>query len=293
MLVSVFKDWSADGVTMMSAASAYYLMVTLAPLLFVLAIVADAIVSVISGVGVVSDEVAQQLSSPASAQMNSVAERYFQTIGQKGTLIALGIALFGATVFMAAFIKSLDRIFGPGKSPTKGWKAQLRRRLLALATLVVVVVVMIASMTVSRILDQLIGRAEEILFTEVVLPSSISFLLNAVFWVSIVTLFFLVTFAFTFLPARRIKWRDSFEGAALTTGAVLIGQQLLSIYLERSSLISAFGAMSAFLAFMIWAYYTMLVILTGAEFTSVWAEDAEKRREASADLQPVSNGEAD
>ena len=294
LIGSTVRRYLDDGVPMLAAGSAYYLLVTLAPMLLVLIWVADTLVNVAAGLplDLAAPEVlgSQAAGTPtATVGLASVADSYFQNVSQGGTLIALGIALFGATVFVSAFIRSLDKIFGLGNNPMKGWKIQLRRRGLALLTLVIVVMAQAVVAIIARVLSQLIERAEETLFAIVTLPPAIDQALNAVFWASSGMLFFLITFAFTFLPARRIKWKDSLVGAALTTLAMLIGQQVLGIYLDSSSIISAFGAMSAFLAFMIWAYYTMQVLLSGAEFTRVWADDAEEKRAALS--QPASSGE--
>jgi membrane protein len=267
----------------MAAASSYYLLVTIAPLVLVMTWLTEAVVGVATSlpIGILSDPEVPEVAA-SSGQLAGVAERYFENVGQNGTLIAIGIALFGATVFVTAFIKSLDTIFHTDEEPATGWRVQLRRRGMALVTLLVVVAASLLMTVVSSVFNELLSAAEEIFASGAEPPALLSHVLDIAFWVSAVALFLMVSYAFAFLPQRRIRWRDSIVGSLLTAGAFMAGQQVLSIYLNNSSLVSAFGGTSAFLAFVVWAYYTMQVVLTGAEFTRVWADDAEARRRERA-----------
>ena len=56
-------------------------------------------------------------------------------------------------------------------------------------------------------------------------------------------------------------------GSIATAAAYAVGQSALGIYLSSASRFSSLGAFGALLAFLVWAYYTALITLWGAELT--------------------------
>ena len=60
-------------------------------------------------------------------------------------------------------------------------------------------------------------------------------------------------------------------GAALTTVLFLIGKQALGLYLGSGAAGSAYGAASAMISTFVWVYYSSQIMLFGAEFTQVYA----------------------
>jgi membrane protein len=49
------------------------------------------------------------------------------------------------------------------------------------------------------------------------------------------------------------------------------GKYLISIYLGRAAIGSAFGAAGSFAVLLVWIYYSALISFFGAEFTQVYA----------------------
>ena len=83
------------------------------------------------------------------------------------------------------------------------------------------------------------------------------------------------TFAFIFkvLPNAAIAWRDVAVGAALTAVLFIVGEALIGLYLARAGIASAYGAAGSVLVALLWIYYSALILLLGAEFTKVYAND--------------------
>jgi membrane protein len=90
--------------------------------------------------------------------------------------------------------------------------------------------------------------------------------------ISIVTLLFAMIFKF--LPDARLAWRDVRLGAALTTALFLVGKYALGLYLGSGAPGSAYGAAGSLITMLIWIYYAAQIVLFGAEFTRVYAQNA-------------------
>lgn len=86
------------------------------------------------------------------------------------------------------------------------------------------------------------------------------------------TLFGLI---FKLIPDVRLPWGIALRGGMLTAVLFGIGKTLLGIYLGRAAVASAYGAAGALVVFLIWTYYSAQILLFGAEFTKVLAEDRE------------------
>lgn len=57
----------------------------------------------------------------------------------------------------------------------------------------------------------------------------------------------------------------------MTALLFVLGKFVIGLYLGRSKPGDAFGAASALAVLLVWAYYSGMIILLGAEFTQAWA----------------------
>jgi membrane protein len=74
------------------------------------------------------------------------------------------------------------------------------------------------------------------------------------------------------LPDAKIRWRDVWVGATVTAFLFVVGKTLIGIYLGHSNPGEAFGAAGSLALLLVWIYYSSMILLFGAEFTQVWAE---------------------
>jgi membrane protein len=112
-------------------------------------------------------------------------------------------------------------------------------------------------------------------------PESLLHLVDTV--VSFALTAFLFAMLFKVLPKTRIAWKDVWAGAAATAVMFDIGKLLITLYLGKSSIGSAYGAASSLVVLIAWVYYSALILYFGAEFTKVYAE-AHGSRARSRDL---------
>ena len=80
------------------------------------------------------------------------------------------------------------------------------------------------------------------------------------------------TVIYRFVPATRVRWGDALRGACVAALLWEAGRQILEVYLVHQGYPTAYGVIGSFMAIMLWAYYAMLVVFFGAEYTRVAGE---------------------
>jgi membrane protein len=73
------------------------------------------------------------------------------------------------------------------------------------------------------------------------------------------------------IPDVDIEWRDVTLGAVITSLLFNAGKLVVSLYLGKTTLASAYGAAGSLVVFLFWVYYSTLIFFLGAEFTQVFA----------------------
>jgi membrane protein len=73
------------------------------------------------------------------------------------------------------------------------------------------------------------------------------------------------------LPDVSVAWHDVWIGAVVTSLLFSVGKMLIGLYLARSSVASVYGAAGSLVIILLWVYYSSQIILLGAEFTQVYA----------------------
>ena len=74
------------------------------------------------------------------------------------------------------------------------------------------------------------------------------------------------------LPDVNIDWKDVGLGAIVTSILFLVGKFLISLYLGKSNVGAAYGAVGSLMVILVWIYYASLIFMFGAEFTQVYTK---------------------
>src|SRR5690606_33436950 len=64
---------------------------------------------------------------------------------------------------------------------------------------------------------------------------------------------------FRWLPAARVRWRDVWVGAAITSLLFVFGRLVIGLSLGRAGVGSAYGAAGSAIVVMVWIYYSALI----------------------------------
>ena len=92
---------------------------------------------------------------------------------------------------------------------------------------------------------------------------------------------------FKILPDVKIAWRDVWVGALVTSLLFHVGKFGISLYISKASVASTFGAAGSLAVLLVWVYYSSLIVLFGAEFTRVYANEYGTRVVADDNAIPV------
>ena len=259
--------WIDDYAPSMGAALSYYTLFSIAPLLLIV----TALAGMVFGDAAARGEIFGQLRDLMGDEGAAAVEKLLQHAdrphgGLVATVTGVLMLLLGATSVFGELQNSLDRIWrAPARETSSGWWSLLRSRLMSFGMILGVAFLLMVSLIVSALLSAL-GKFWSAAFGD---WESVAHVLDILASFAIVTLLFAMIYKI--IPRVRIRWRDVWIGAAVTSALFAVGKFLIGLYLGKSSVASAFGAAGSLAVMMVWVYYSAQIFLLGAEFTWVYA----------------------
>ena len=208
-------------------------------------------------------QISQMAGSNSAKEVERLMNKATQNSGNTlAKVISIATLIFSATTVFVTLQESINSIWGIKPKPERGLVKFLLNRLLSLA--------MIASMgflvLISLVMDTVIALFRVFInqyFSEV--AYYLLWLINTLISGTIIaTVFALI---YMVLPDARIKWHSVWVGALITTILFFLGKYLIGLYLNTSNLSESYGAAGSLVALLAWVYYSVLILLFGAEFT--------------------------
>jgi membrane protein len=98
------------------------------------------------------------------------------------------------------------------------------------------------------------------------------FLHLTAFLISFLVITFVFAAVYKLIPNVRLNWSEVAVGGVVTALLFIIGKQLITLYMGRTNLGSAYGAAGSLVIVLVWVYYSAQVFFFGAEFTKVYSE---------------------
>jgi membrane protein len=284
LLKQTAMEWLDDKAPQLGAALAYYTVFALAPLVLLLL----AIIGVIfrddpSGAwSRVTEQMGYFLDQSAVQVVTDIAHDASKP-GKStvATVVGIALAIFGASGVFGQLQDALNTIWGVKAKPGEGMMSFLRARFVSFAMLGGVFFLLLVSLTIEALLK---GFSH---YVQGALPGGLAIAVSVylIFDFAVVTVLFAMIFKF--LPDADIQWRDVWIGAAMTAIFFGIGKWALGLYLGSGAAASAYGAASSLITSLLWIYYSSQILLFGAEFTQVYANQAGRRVEPSEHAVPI------
>jgi membrane protein len=273
---AVAEFWE-DSPLQLAAALSFYTLLSLSPL--VLIVVATA--GLVWGEPSVRAELLtqiQELVGQAGAETIRMVLEGTTISGQSLGSMIVGIVtlLFGATTVFVQLQSSLNQIWDVKtavKTVTRRglfWSL-IRTRLLSLTLILVVGFLLLVSLVVSTALAALQGYLSR------AFPGGGALWQTANFLVSLLVISVLIAMVYRLLPDVRLNWRDVWVGAATTSVLFGVGKSVIGLYLGHASIGSSYGAAGSLVVFLVWVYYSSLIMFFGAEITFVYAQHRRRR----------------
>ena len=267
------RDFSDDECMTSGAAIAYYTIFSLPPLLVVVFFVAGQF-----GVSeqTIDRVIKDQLGMPLTDEQTQYAAEgeigggaIVERLGPLGKVIGIAILVFSATGVFGQLQFALNRAWEVEADPQRGGVLHfVLKRLLSLGMIIVIAFLLLVSFVLTTMIDELV---QSVLGKK---PGPAGLVageaLNSIVTLAVGTLLFAAMF--NVLPDARMRWRDTWVGAGLTAFLFVVGKALIGVYLNNADVGSAWGgAAAAMIALLVWVYYSVLIVLFGAELTQAWA----------------------
>jgi len=262
------EGWGQANGSLLAAAMAYYATFSLAPLL----VVAISIAGVFFGVNTVTDALVQELSSIVNPEVAKAVEQAiinasFTKIDSLATLISIIALVVGASVLFVQLKRAINMLWGITLPPGVGIWVALKTHFLSFVMVLLMGILLIIAMAMGA---TVIFIQQHIPFLP---PGLVQFLSHINF--GFLFLFFTILFAIIFktLPEAKVAWKDVWLGSMFTSLLLTLGEVLIGNYLGRVKFWGVLGAASSTILVLIWIYFTMQIILIGAKFTQVYANN--------------------
>jgi membrane protein len=190
-------------------------------------------------------------------------------LGPISKIVGILVLVFSATGVLAQLQHALNRAWEVEPDPEQsGIWSFVFKRLLSLGMIVVVAFLLLVSLVLTTLVDELVGLVTG--GSSGVWVTVVGVLLNSLVTLALATVLFAAMFKL--LPDARMRWKDTWVGAFITALLFVIGKSLLGWYLESSNMGSTWGsAAGSMIALLVWVYYSSLIVLFGAELAQVWA----------------------
>ncbi len=267
-LKEAFKAWNDRDPFASSAVLAYYTIFSLPGLLVIIVNLAgyfwgkEAVTHEISGQvqGIIGQDTAryvQDIVANASLSNRTVIS----------TIVGIVALLFGATGVFYHVQQIFNKIWEVKPKPKQKILTLLRDRLFSFGLILVIGFLLLISLVISAALSALSTWVANHLSPSLLIVFRI---LDFLFSIGIIT--FLFAAMYKFLPDVKIRWRDVWLGALLTTLLFVIAKFALGLYFGKSQPGSTYGAAGSVILIMLWVSYSGLILLYGAEFTRILAK---------------------
>ena len=270
------RAWRDDGAQSMGAALAYYALFSIAPLLLIAISIAGLVFGRDAAEGRVVAELRGLMGPDGAAALQALlnsAARPGQ--GLLAGMLGSALLLVGAMGLLGELQDALDRIWRAPQASAPGLLAIVRSRLPALAMILGIGLLLIASLVASAAVSALAAWAG---------PSAAGFALvveAANFALSFALLTATFAMVYKVMPRVPIEWHDVGVGAAITALLLTVGKVAIGLYIGSTGLASGFGAAASLIVVLVWMYYSAQIFLLGAEFTWVYAYTVGSLRSAA------------
>ena len=263
----VFSEFSADNIFKYSASLAYYTVFSVAPILLIIISLSGLLFGKEAVQGRVYAELNGLVGSVAALQIQNMIRNLHLTgnnfIASVSSIILLLVA---ATTIFGEIQDSLNKIWGLRIKTKRVWWKLILTRLISFSLIITIGVIMTITLILNAVVTafgKFIGRyiADYSIYIIEFTNDVLSFVVAA----------FLFSLLFKILPDAKIKWKDVAIGGVVTALFFILGKWGIGLYLAKSNLTSIYGAAGSIIIFMVWVYYSSIILYLGAEFTKVYA----------------------
>jgi membrane protein len=261
------KEWMSADPFRQSAVVAYYAVFSIPALL----VIVIAVAGLVFGEDAVRGEISSQIESALGADTAKAIENIIARASEEktsilATIIGFVTLIIGSTGVFTELQTSLNRIWEVRITAKKKWLKTLKNRLFSFGLVLSLGFLMLISLLLTTGLEILSDTIRNNA------PDFLPFLFRILgFLLTFGTITILFALIFKILPDAKIRLRDVWIGAMVTTLLFILGKYGLGIYFAKASPGSTYGAAGSIVLVMLWVSYSCMILFFGAEFTKQYA----------------------
>lgn len=268
MLRDTVREFGRDKCPKLGAALAFYVMLSLAPLLLVVIGIAGLVFGDAAARGQVVAQFRELVGDDGATTVQTMLDASRSKAGGVvSTAVGLVVLVVGATGVFGQLQEALNAVWNVPERKSAGlgvWQT-VRDRLLSFSVVCGLAFLLLVSLVFGAVVAGLREWLTAHLGEAAVGLGAVNFVL------SLALATFLFALIFKVLPDARVSWRSVWVGAVFTALLFSLGKYLIGLYLGRAAVGSSFGAAGSFVVLLVWVYYSSQLLLLGAEFTQVYA----------------------
>jgi membrane protein len=249
------------------AALAYYTIFALPPMLIIIISASGYFLEEQAVSGEIYYKIKELIGSEGAYAVQKMVENVNAFTNLNLAAVVGGVALFiAATGLFVSLQDSLNEIWYVKPKPKRGYLKLILDRVLSFGMILIIAVILLLSLLANTILV-VIGD-----FMTARFSGWVVYILHAAnFMSSLVMMSFLFACIYRFLPDAKIKWRDVWVGALVTSVLFSIFRGIIGFYLGKNDVASVYGAAGSVVIILTWVFFTSQIIFFGAVFTFVFS----------------------
>ncbi|MGB5981674.1 MAG: YihY/virulence factor BrkB family protein [Nonlabens sp.] len=261
-------QWNKDDVWQLSAAVAYYAILSLPGLLVILIYIIGHVWEQDVATGRLTSELSSMIGYDAADELTKMLQNArLDKDGWIANLIGISTLAFAATGVFYQLQLALNKIWKLKINPKTPWWKILTDRAKSFGFILVIGFLSLISFVASAVISILQNWIENN-FADYL--GSLALAVNFLLSLSIIS--FLFGLMFRFLPDANVRRQDIWPGALLTGILFELGKLLLGMYFSHASPGSAYGAAGIVILILLWVSYSCLILFFGAEFIKSYAD---------------------
>jgi membrane protein len=267
--------WLDDRAPTMGAAIAYYTVFSLAPMLVMVIAVAGLAFGQQAAEGALFGELADLIGPESAVAVQAMLRSASSTrSGILATAVGMGALIIAATAVLGELQSALNVIWKVPASGGRGVWHFLKSRLLSLAVILVIGFLLLVSLVISTALAAFSDYLDWLLPGLATILRIVHLILSFAFTTVLFAMIFKI------LPDSPVEWEEVWLGAVIAALLFTLGKHLISLYIGSSNMASTYGAAGALIIVLVWVYYSVQILLLGAEFAKAYSDRRQALPEA-------------
>ena len=278
MIKTTFAAWNDDKAPRLAAAISYSTIFAIAPLVIITMAIAGAVLGFTGNPHphtAIENAMLTQVSHAAGPQaadlMRAVVSASFGKphAGIIAQIVGWLTFVIGASGVFMSLQDAMNTIWHVEPDKKSGIWRTIRDRVASLGMLLSIGFLLLVTLFFNAAIAFVSTHLQQLL------PfAGASYVFMILDWlISIVIVTLLFALIFKVLPDTAISWTDVRLGALITAVLFVVGQAAIGWYITTAGVASAYGAAGGLLAILVWVYYSALILLLGAEFTKISAQE--------------------